>query len=1077
MTLFSHLHVHSEYSIMESTVKIDDLLEAASRSNMESIALTDKYIMSGAIEFYRKAVSRNIKPIIGCEIGLAVENRIFHLVLLAKDESGYQNLCQIVSRSCLKRDTFPVPAVDEQYLIKKSKGLIGLSACISGELSFLLGKGYEKKTRERVSRYLDIFEGDFYIEIQRYPLSKIPVSGSSLSETLISFALKNNFPIVATNNVHYLKPDDFKSYKYLYKIKSLSLKSDPVTRPVKNREHYLKSSLEMERLFKDLPQAVFNTRAISRKCNLVLELDKTVFPHFALPEKETAENRLKKLCLKGLVWRYGSSPPPEPYKRLEKELSVIKKTGFSDYFLIVADMARFARKKKIPICGKGSAAGSLVSYLLGISNIDPIKHDLYFERFLNHERSEPPDIDIDVCSKRRNEVQEYLLSKYGRDSVSRVCAFSTLKPRAALREAGRVMGLGKYDIDQIIKTAKRLKRFPSRKGYDRGVSTLSSIASKNQLYLEAFSIAKKIENYTRHLSMHPSAFIICDRLLAEKVPMILSEKGEVMSQYDMDSIKALGLLKMDLISSLSLSLISDVSSILKRKRGIDIDLFNIRYDDPRVFDLMMNGNTLCIFQLESSGIRTLARKIKPSSLNDITLLISLYRPGPQQSGMVKNFIERKFGREKTIYLHKDLEPILKDTYGIILYQEQVMRIVLKIAGYSLSEADILRKAITGLSSSEMQKQRSRFIEGSVKRGYSLYLSASIFKLISKFASYGFVKAHAAAYSEISYKISYIKAYFPAELIASILTNNSGYYGHGQYIEEARRLGINIKLPDINKSQKGFTVEDKGRSIRIPLISVKDLGLASFGAIIDERSKNGPYGDFFDFYHRTAKSCRLTKKAIENLIKIGAFDYAGLKRRDLIIIFYSLRTTNLYGAGQGRPTLNQYLRPSSSGRHDFTLEDRLKAEAIILGFCVSAFPLDYFNNELKKFKIVSSNLFPGIVSAAGPAFSGNIFIAGIIINKRIEKTRNNKRMLFCTIEDRDGMSESVFFPESYIDNSNILTDRTTVIIEGRLHYKDGNITLIGSKAIDPFRLKKIGSELKKESLRQNILAEAGSVWKS
>jgi len=389
----------------------------------------------------------------------------------------------------------------------------------------------------------------------------------------------------------------------------------------------------------------------------------------------------------------------------------------------------------------------------------------------------------------------------------------------------------------------------------------------------------------------------------------------------------------------------------------------------------------------------------------------------------------------------------------------------------------LRKAITGLSSSGMQKQRSRFIKGSLKRGYSFYLSASIFKLISKFASYGFVKAHAAAYSEISYKISYIKAYFPAELIASILTNNSGYYGHGQYIEEARRLNINIKLPDINKSQKGFTVEDRGRSIRIPLISVKDLGLTGSGSVIEERSKNGPFRDFTDFYHRTVKSCRLTKNAVKNLIKIGAFDYTGLKRRDLLVIYYYLRTIKTSGKRHAKSTLNPYLKSSLYGRQDFTLEDRLRIEVIILGFSVSASPLDYFNSELEKFKILSSSLFSKFVSASGPAFSGNIFIAGIIISRRLEKTRNNKRMLFCTIEDRDGMFESVFFPESYMENSNMLADRTIVIIEGRLHYKDGDITLIGNKVIDPFRLKKMDNELKKENIRQGILAEAGPVWKS
>ena len=1060
---------------MESTIRIDDLLQAASRSNMETVALTDKYIMSGAIEFYRKAVSRNIKPIIGCEIGLAASGRIFHLVLLAKDECGYENLCRIVSRSHLEKNTFPVPAVEEQYLRKRCKGLIGLSACTSGEISFLVGKGCEKEAGKKIMDYLEIFEGDFYIEIQRYPLCRIPPSRSSLSEILIGFALKNNFPLVATNDVHYIKADDFTAYKYLYKIRSMSSKRDPVTRSITNSEHYFKSSLEMERLFNDIPQAVINTRIISGKCNLVLEPGKTAFPRFNLPEAETGSSYLRKLCLEGLLWRYGSSPPPEPCRRLEKELSIIKKTGFDGYFLIVADMARFARKKKIPICGKGSAAGSLVSYLLGISNIDPVKHDLYFERFLNQERKEPPDIDIDICSKRRNEILEYLLSKYGRDSILRVCTFSTLRPRAALREAGRILGLGKDDIDQIIKTARRLNRSPHLGGHHPAGRVLSSIATKNQLYFKAFSIAGKIENYTRHFSMHPSAFIISDRLLAGKVPLALSETGEVMSQYDMDSIKDLGLLKIDLIGSLSLSLISDVSSILKRERDIDLDISDIKHDDPKVFDIIMSGNTLGIFQLESSGIRALARKIKPSSLDDITLLISLYRPGPQQSGMVKNFIERKFGREKTTYLHRDLEPILSDTYGIILYQEQAMKIALKIANYSLSEADTLRKAITRLSSSEMQKQRSRFLSGSLKRGYSIDISTSIFELISKFASYGFVKAHAAAYSEISYRISYIKAYFPAELIASVLTNNSGYYGQGQYIEEARRLDLGIKLPDINRSQEGFTVEDRGKSIRIPLISVKELGPAGSRSIIDDRSENGPFRDFFDFYHRTAKSCRLAKNAVENLIKIGAFDYAGLKRRHLLTIFYYLRTSKNLTVEQAKLTLNPCLKPSLADRQDFTFEDKLKIEAIILGFCASASPLDYFKNELKSFKITPGSLFSKIVNAAGPVFSGNIFTAGIIINRRVEKTRDGKSMLFCTIEDRDGMFESVFFPGPYLENSNILTNRTIVIIAGRLHYKDGDITLIGNKAIDLFHLKKISSDFKKENLKQGILAEAGPVW--
>jgi DNA polymerase-3 subunit alpha len=404
-----------------------------------------------------------------------------------------------------------------------------------------------------------------------------------------------------------------------------------------------------------------------------------------------------------------------------------------------------------------------------------------------------------------------------------------------------------------------------------------------------------------------------------------------------------------------------------------------------------------------------------------------------------------------------------------------MKIALKFAGYSLNEADTLRKAITRLSSSEMEKQRSRFLSGSLKRGYSIDTSTSIFELISKFASYGFVKAHAAAYSEISYRISYIKAYFPAELISSILTNNSGYYGQGQYIEEARRLGLNIKLPDINRSQEAFTVEDEGKSIRIPLISVKELGPAASRSIIADRSENGPFRDFLDFYYRTARSCRLTKNAVENLIKIGAFDYAGLKRRYLLTVFYYLRTSKNLTVEQARLTLYPHSKLSLAGRQGFTFEDKLKIEAIVLGFCVGASPLDYFKNELKSFKIIPSSLFSKIINTAGPGFSGNIFTAGTIINRRIEKTRDGKNMLFCTIEDRDGMFESVFFPVSYLENSNILTNRSIVIVAGRLHYKDGDITLIGDKAIDLFHLKKISSDFKKENLKQGILAEAGPVW--
>ena len=887
MDFFSHLHVHSEYSLMESTIKIKDLVNAAAENSMRAVALTDRYVMNGAVEFYKEAASRNIKPIIGCEICVLNSRILSHLVILIKDIKGYENLCQIISKSHMERKT-PVPTVEVSNLRKMSKGLIGLSGCESGEIPYFLKTGRAKEALQSARDYQDLFEGDFFIEIQRYPKTKSVLHPFSLSEILVNFALKNSLPIVATNNVHYLNKKDYKVYKYLSKIKVMSVKSDTTIKLINNSEHYFKPVSEMARMFSDIPQTISNTKVIADKCNLIFSPGNIILPRFRVPGGETQSSYLKKLCHRGLKWRYGSNPSANVYNRLNKELKIIIKTGFCGYFLIVADIARFAYKNNIPICGKGSSAGSIVSYILGISNVDPIKNNLYFERFLNEERKEPPDIDIDMSSIRKPEIIKYLSLKYGKSNISRVCTFSTLKPRAAIREAGRILSLSKEDIDQIIKVIPNHSWLFSRKDIKSLTGDIRHADIRSAQYKKIITVSRRIENHVRHLSMHPSALIISDSDLAKKIPLTLSETGEIMSQYDMSSIEDLGLLKIDLINSLSLSLLSNVVDMLRNKRNINLNISKIKYDDSKTFNLIKNGETLGVFQLESSGIRTLAKKIKPSTLNDITLLISLYRPGPQQSGMVKNFIERKFGREKTAYLHKDLKPILNETYGIILYQGQVMQTALKIAGYSLSEADSLRKAMTGLSEEKMKNQAARFLKGAIGRGYHINVARKIFKLISKFASYGFVKAHAAAYAELSYKTCYLKAHYPAELISTILTNNSGYYSRAQYIEEARRFKIKIKLPDINKSGFEYSVEDNGKSIRISLLAIKELGYAGARSIINDREKNGNFKDFLDFYYRISKNCRITGKAIENLIKVGAFDFTGLKRKYLLLFCHYLK---------------------------------------------------------------------------------------------------------------------------------------------------------------------------------------------
>ena len=1068
MAFFSHLHVHSEYSLMESTIKIKDLVSAAARNGMKAVALTDKYVMSGAVEFYKEATDKNIKPIIGCEICVMNNQILSHLIILIKNIKGYENLCQIISKSHMERRKASPPVVEASGLKRMSGGLIGLGCCGIGEISMLVRAGRIKEALQSAIDYQELFGGDFFLEIQRYPKAKSILCASSLSEILINFAHENELPIVATNNVHYLNKEDYRIYKYLAKIKAMRVKSDASVESIDNNEHYFKSASEMAGMFSDISQAVSNTSFIADRCNLEFPLGNISFPSFRTPGNETQEDYLKKLCYRGLKQRYGNNPSVNVCNRLEKELEIITKTGFCGYFLIVADIAGFAHKNNIPICGKGSSAGSIVSYILGISSIDPVKNNLYFERFLNRERKEPPDIDIDISSKRRTEIIKYLTLKYGKNNISRVCTFSTLKPRAAIREAGRILGLAKEDIDQATKTAPDSLRYSSRQNTGSLTEDPEYTDLENMQYKKITYISRKIENYIRHISMHPSAFIVSSSNLAKKTPLTLSETGEIMSQYDMDSMEDLGLLKIDLINSLSLSLLDDVADMLKSKRNIDLNIREIKYDDEKTFNLIKSGKTLGVFQLESFGIRKLAKKVNPSTLNDITLLISLYRPGPQQSGMVKNFIERKSGREKTAYLHKDLEPILSETYGIILYQEQVMQIAASIAGYSLSEADSLRKAMTGLSKEEMENQEARFLKGAISKGCRANVANEIFKLISKFASYGFVKAHAAVYAELSYKTCYIKAHYPAELISVVLTNNSGYYSRAQYIEEARRFGIKIKLPHINKSGFKFSVEDEGESIRISLLAVKDLGYTSVSSIINERSKNGDFKDFPDFYYRISENWRITEKAIKNLIKVGAFDFTGLERKHLLLTCHYLKNlkNNKNIPGYSRHLLLQNKNYSK----DFNLEEKLEIEEKILGFCASRSPLQYFRSELEEYRTVGSGHFPDFISS-----KKNIFTAGIIITRKIKKTRDDKNMLLCIMEDGDGMYESVFFADVYKKNPKIIMDQSAIIIEGKLCFKDGEISVIGKNVISLIHLKKIKNRTRKDSLRNNLLTEVKSAW--
>ncbi len=1022
--MFCHIHVHSQYSMLESTISIDGLVDAASRMGFQALALTDKYVMHGAAAFYKKARARGIKPLLGCQICTLWEHQPYSLVLLCTNAAGYSNLCRMVSASHLQKKT-PFPSLDLHLVFKNCQGLIALSCARQGHLSSLLAKGRYQDAQKALSIYRKGFGSRFYMEVQRYP-KKCSQQGC-LSETIIQFSQKNGVPLAAANDVHFTSPQDYGAYQALCKLKSMSGKSDPL-KPAQNSQHYLKSAQEMESLFGDIPWALSHTGAIAQACRLKLALGGLHIPRFEVPCSMSQQQYLEKLCLLGLGKRY-SSPAPALYRRLKKELDTIGAMRYSGYFLVVWDIARFARKNHIPICGKGSAAGSLVSYVLGISDVDPVKNNLYFERFLHAERKQPPDIDMDIAHKRREDVLAYVQSRYGEKNVGRVCSFSTLKRKGAVRESSRVLNCPKQETDGLLEQAAYEKPFP-RSG-NRDLLRLSS----------------KLSGIIRHVGTHPSAIVVSASPLDETIPLMRSEQGKIMSQYDMDSIEALGILKIDLINSLSLTLIAEVSDSLSQ-HGKSWDIKKIRDDDPRTFAMMREGRTLGVFQLESTGIRNLMRKIRPASLEDITLLLSLYRPGPQQSGMVDTLIDRKLGK-KDVYMHPSLKPLLEETYGVILYQEQVMRIARSIAGYSYGEADLLRKAMTKRSPQQMKEQKQRFIRGAQKKGHQIQFAQAVFSRIAKFASYGFLKAHASAYARISYAACYLKTHFPARFLAAVLSNGAGYYPPAQYIQEARRMGIGIKCPCINLNGFLFTAQQE-QCIRVPLVQVKGLGPARVGSICKERERGGDFKNFTQFYRRCFQS-RLSRAAVENLIKAGAFDFAAANRRKLLIYFWHLEK------GDSRPDLGAIA--------DFSLEEKLDAEKKILGFEVSASPLAFYRRELAGLDVTdSSNFRPG-----------DVLCAGRVINRRQETDRNGNQMLFCTLEDHGGMYEAVFFPRAYTQNKKEVLAYPELLLKGRVCCKDSNFSVTASRAWGLKSLKKAKQGLKNDMIRNELISETSKLW--
>lgn len=873
---FTHLHLHSQYSLQDGLGSIDQIINLAQRLKMKSIAITDHDNLIGAIEFYKKATQAEIQPILGCEISMRSEffpNHFTHLILLVKDMIGYRNLCQLVSQAHLSNPQ-STPSIDHELLFRYREGLIALSGCLRGEIPRLISQK-EYRNAEKVALWFKSTFGldNFYLEISFHGLEQERI----INKYLIDLGEKLTIPIVATNNVHYLEQGQAPFQNIANIIANQSTRESFHHPPLPNNQYYLKSGQEMRDLFSFIPEALKNTKKIAQQCQLKLNLGKIRIPSYQPPQPYPASQYLEELCLEGLK-KYYPDPSSQAFYRMKYELDVINEMGFAGYFLIVRDIVNFARENDIPVGpGKGSAAGSLVSYLLNITEVDPLKFKLFFERFLNPQRIDLPDIDIDFGQIGRDRIISYIFRRFGRKRVTHVCAINTYAARSAVRDAGRALG---FSYQELNKIAKMMPSFSSPgviKTSLKNLPELKQLPYQKEPLRSLFSYAQFMEGRPRHLAVHASAIIIANEPLANLVPLALSPEGEIISQYEKESIKELGLLKIDVLGSRSLTVIQKTLESLREDNNY-VDLRQIPFNDSLTFYHLKKGKTLGVFQIESSGMSALLKQLSPSTLEDLIAALSLYRPGPLDSGMTEQYLKRKAGQAQIEYPHQRLQSILKDTYGVILYQEQVMQVVSAIAGLSPGEADLFRRAISSRSPAVMEEQRHNFMVKSSQQGINPGEAQNIFNLIAKFAYYGFNKAHSTSYALLSYLSCYLKVHYPAHYLAALLTHGMGYYDSDRYIQEARRFGISILLPDINKSQAGFSVE--GKAIRIGLMRVKGMGIKQLDSILRIREKDGPFHSLYDFCARTALS-RVTRNVIENLIKIGGFDFTEYPRSVLL----------------------------------------------------------------------------------------------------------------------------------------------------------------------------------------------------
>jgi DNA polymerase-3 subunit alpha len=1083
---FVHLHLHTQYSLLDGACRIKELINQAIEYKMSAVAITDHGNMFGAVDFYEAAVKAGIKPILGCEVYVAPKSRLSkgesgihessnHLILLASDKEGYHNLMKLVTIAYLEGYYYR-PRIDKEVLAKHAKGLIGSSACLKGEIACLIRDNRFNDALKAADEFSSILGKDnFYLEIQENMIPEQRV----VNEGMLRIAKELNLPLVATNDVHYLRRASHHSHEALLCIQTQTTLEDPNRMRFATNEFYFKSPDEMKSLFQYAPEAIRNSVLIAERCNVALEFGKPHLPQYTPPGGMTRDEYLRELCQEGLKSRYGASPGPLVLGRLEHELKTISSMGFISYFLIVWDFIHYAKSKGIPVGpGRGSAAGSLVSYLLGITELDPLKYKLLFERFLNPERVGLPDIDIDFCFERRQEVIDYVTQKYGKENVSQIITFGTMLARAVIRDVGRVMGVPYAEVDKIAKLV------PAEPGKNTTLQDaikldeLKSLYTNNAQVKELIDTAMDLEGLSRHASVHAAGVVISDKPLDNYMPLAKIDDVTITSGYSMKGLEKIGLLKMDFLGLRTLTVIDEAVKIIRRTKNVSLEMEKIPLDDKRTFELFANAQTIGVFQLESSGMRDILKKLGPTDFEDIIAILALYRPGPIGSGMIEDFIQRKHGLKPIVYDHPKLERVLKDTCGIMVYQEQVMQIASELAGYSMAQADLLRRAMAKKIPQEMEKQRSQFIEGCLRKKVDKKIATKVFDLIDYFSGYGFNRSHSAAYAVISYRTAYLKANYPVEFMTALLTSEKENTDKVvEYVNECRHMGVAVSNPTVNESFSKFTVESES-AIRFGLLAVKNVGRGAIDSIVEARQKDGLFRSLEDLCERV--DLRLVnRKVIESLIKCGAMDSFGLVRSQMMSMLaecldQSAKANRDRNSGQlsffdiGRPAESGFKRSSVSvpDIKEWPEIQLLAFEKEILGFYISGHPLVRYEHLLKRFSSCS-------ISNLNSRTDGEeISIAGLINKIKITVTRAKvEKMAILKVEDLGGIVEVLVFPNTYKQVSKYIVANNVVLIRGKLSLKEDTPKIFASNitAIDEAYRMITSINIDLSGLKENILA--------